>query len=251
MSNNLIEKYKSIIVEREGICPNSFMKTESIISEIYPYKYYTILNNKLQLSNENYICDYNKIESKKHIPKHIKIYGIWNDDISLSFSDSNILGNNGLFITKENELIIPIEETTIENLAYYNAKLHKIGDTIEFETNQLLPLTIVDIGDNYIDGYIYPIGNGVYCEKHNTPHYHQPLSHNCGGYLIIGKEIENGLELTAFTIPYGYGIYTPPYTIHNDSFLKGKYLVVYAKSETYSTVLFRNENLQIIQCRIE
>lgn len=251
MSENLIYKYKSIIVKREGICPNSFMKTETIISEIFPYKYYTILDNKLQITNENYIYQNNKIELSTHIPKHIKIYGIWNDDISLSFGDSNILGSNGLFITKEKQLTIPIDETTDENLGYYNAKLHKIGDNIEFESNQLLPLTIIDVGDNYIDGYIYPIGNGVYCEKHNTPHYHQPLSPSCGGYLIIGKEFENGLELTAFTIPYGYGIYTPPYTIHNDSFLKGKYLVVYAKSETYSTVLFRTENMDVIHCNIE
>lgn len=249
-SLELKEKYISIWVEREGNLPNSNMTTKAIVGEIEPNQIYQI--------HENSILEVSNLENKKDYlektiinpPKHTIIKGKWNDEIKLSFSDSNILGDNGLFITNDNQTI-PVAETTKENLAYYKASLHKIGDILQFETSQNLPVTIMEVGQNYVQGYIYPIGNGIYCEKHNTPHYHQPLTSDSCGHLVIGKEVEDGLQLTAFEIPFGYGIYMSPYVVHNDLFLKGKYMVVYAKALEYSTVLFRTQSNKAVVVEID
>lgn len=237
LESELKIKYQSIWVERQGILPDSYMITKSIINEIEPKKQYQILEKSIKEITK----DENNEKPSPCVPKNIIINGIWNNEIRLSFSDSNILGDNGVFTTNK-DYMIPIAKTTPENLAFYGASLHQIGDTISFDTSQTLPVTIVEVGENYVDGYIYPIAKGIYCEKHNTPHYHQPISPDSSGYLVIGKEVEEGLQLSAFQIPYGCGIYMAPNTIHNDLFLKGQYMVVYAKAEEYSTVLFRRQD---------
>ena len=45
-------------------------------------------------------------------------------------------------------------------------------------------------------------------------------------------------HFSAFKIPFGYAIYTLPYTIHADCFLTGNYYVAYSFTEDYSTVRF-------------
>ena len=77
-------------------------------------------------------------------------------------------------------------------------------------------------------------GNGCYIEQHDNEHYHQPLNKQSSGYYILAKKISNNLyEFGAFKIPYGYGIYTLPYTYHTDSFLIGKYIVAYGLTNNY------------------
>ena len=139
---------------------------------------------------------------------------------------------------------IPVLSANHEFLAYYHAKLYKQGDPILFESHCSLPVTVMDIGKNYIDAYIMNknYANGVYLEYHDLPHFHMPLNKSSTGYLILGKFIGRKLRLTAFTIPYGYSIYTSPYTIHNDCFLIGKYIVVYSLTNNYSTFRLLNND---------
>jgi hypothetical protein len=108
----------------------------------------------------------------------------------------------------------------------------------------------MSIGPNYVEKWIWNKDVGEYLEYHDRPHLHVPMNEDASGYLILGKLV--GKEcycLTAFSIPYGYGIYTPPNIIHSDAHLVGKYLTVYSKTESYSTVILKNkdgDNVNII-----
>ena len=83
---------------------------------------------------------------------------------------------------------------------------------------------------------------GHYLEHHDLPHYHQPRDAGAGGYLVLGRPIgaaregQVALELTAFAIPFGSAVLTPPGVVHNDSWLVGNYRVMYGLTEVYSTV---------------
>ena len=99
----------------------------------------------------------------------------------------------------------------------------------------------MEVGENYVPDYIYPIGGGIYLEYHDFPHFHMPVNSECRGYLILGKYQDGDILLSAFKIPCGYAIYTPPQVIHNDIFLIGRYIVVYALTREYSTVTLRDK----------
>ena len=240
-------KYKDIIVNRKGISENAFMTTTDILYETIPYFNYKVVKNGLELTN----IPNNNININIHIPKYLEFTGKWLSDIEFKnkLKDANILGGFGKFEINLDEMNIPIQDATIENLMYYNVKLLKMNDIISFETNDHLPLCIVNIGSSYINDYILQenYGCGVYLEYHKNPHFHMPLNENSGGGIILAKQIEQDkYQISCFRIPYGYATYIPPYTIHNDCFLIGEYYVIYSKSEPFSTCLLRNKNDKII-----
>ena len=61
-----------------------------------------------------------------------------------------------------------------------------------------LPLCNVDIGVNYIDDYIMKEAGGVYVEYHDRPHFHMPREPTAGGYIILGRDIDEYILLAAF-----------------------------------------------------
>jgi hypothetical protein len=86
-------------------------------------------------------------------------------------------------------------------------------------------------GPRYVPDYLMK-GNGLFIEKHEFIQSITPLSENCGGYVVLGKEVTgvdaNGceskrLELIAVTIPFGQTLLVEPYCIHGDSTLTGKH----------------------------
>ena len=115
---------------------------------------------------------------------------------------------------------------------------------MKFETKEPLPLTEMSIGVDYVNDFINnkDLGGGQYLEYHDTPHYHAPLNSDNKGYIILGKmnDYKTKIRLSAFLIPYYKGLYTPGNIIHNDANLIGRWLVVYSKTENYSTVLLRD-----------
>ena len=255
--NPLLNKYSEIIVNRHGNTSNSFMITTDIINEIYPNKSYQVkLFNGLEYI-DNFKVNSNIINGI--IPKFIEVNGKWIKDYNFSNvnSHANILGNFGKFeinTTLYNNLImIPCQVATSDNLLYYDVKLLKINDVISFETNDILPLTIVDVGSDYISDYILNenLGGGIYFEYHKNPHFHMPYNMSSNGYIMFAKKIDDDkYHISAFKIPYGYAIYTPPYVLHNDCFLVGKYYVIYSKSEPFSTCLVRNKNDELIYMKL-
>ncbi len=100
----------------------------------------------------------------------------------------------------------------------------------------------MNIGENYVEHFLFKEdgGGGCYLEYHNTPHLHIPINKNSCGYLILGKFVDNKVHLSAFKIPFGYAIYTSPFTVHCDGFLVGDYTVLYTVTPNYSTVLLRH-----------
>jgi len=245
----LIDIYPNIIVDRKGISKDSYMKTISIIDEILCGLSYKVTINGTELllrSNPVY-----QREKKIDIPKYLEFFGEWQSDkkIQIDHKDANILGEFSKFEIDLNQMIVPIQYATIENLAYYNVKLLKINDGINFETTDNLPLCIVDIGSNYIKDYIlHPdYGGGVYLEYHKNPHFHMPIFLESDGGIMLAKKIEgNKYHISCFRIPFGYATYIPPYILHNDCFLTGQYYVVYSISEPFSTCLLRNKENKII-----
>lgn len=229
--NELYKKYVDIIVNRQGLTEESYMKTEKVIGEIKPNQIYKL--SRYQLVETDTVTEYTKTVIK---PKTVTFTGQWIDQ-SESENQSNILGGVGLLLTDEKEIIIPIAETTQEHLNYFGVRLINNNDSFLFETDTHLPLTKMSVGSEYIEDYMLQekFANGVYLEQHNRPHFH--YNNDFGlGFIVFGKKNNDCYELTAFRIPYFCGIYTPPNTIHNDCFLIGNYDVVYSKTPEFSTV---------------
>ena len=70
------------------------------------------------------------------------------------------------------------------------------------------------------------------------------------GYIILGKEKDGNVELSAFKIPFGKALYVNKNVIHNDCFLIGNYNVIYTNTENYKTVLLVNEKKEPIKVKI-
>ena len=236
--------FKDIIVNRFGTTPTSYMKTIKIINEIEPNLNYQILLTNLILS-ENKIKE-EIIEQK--IPLFLEIDNMWLKEVIIDNKDNNILGKFGKLIT-ENSIKIPINIATSENVKYYEATLYNLYDIISFDSKKILPLTEMIIGSDYVKNYIdiEHLGGGQYLEYHNAPHFHFSVSSDNSGYYILGKIINDKIRLSAFIIPFNKAIYTPSNIIHSDANLVGKWLVVYSKTDKYSTVLLRDNNNKLIK----
>lgn len=175
--------------------------------------------------------------------------GLWKDKGDLVHDKANILGDSGKFILNQRKVEIKEARTTKENLAYYGAELLKIGDKIHIDGYKDYPMASMTIGKDYVPGFLLQEehGGGAYLEYHDNPHFHMPENRTAGGYLVLGKFLTpSRVRLSAFKIPYGYAIYTKPYTLHADSFLVGDYKVIYHVSDDYSTVLMKDPNDRII-----
>ena len=250
---NYIDKYKNIIINRKSDKLNSNMTTLDIISEVKQNKYYKIKPNELLELNDN--IEYKHIHPIQSIPQVLEILNNWNKDLDIDTNTSNILGKSGillidnLYLNNNNILRIPVGN--INDINFYGCELYKYNDIIKFDIDCDLPVSIVEIGENYIEDYIMKIAGGIYLEYHDRPHFHMPLNNESDGYLIIGKCNVDKIMLSAFKIPLGYGVKIPNNVIHNDCFLIGKYLVIYSKTENYSTVLLKNNDNKVVQVIIE
>lgn len=232
ISNN----YLLLMVDRRGPQQDSYMKTNDIIGYIEPSCNYKITNNTCIATQDPLTM----FEHNTITPSYVEINNNWDnyDDEQIHDTYNNILGNIGILSLDRDEITIPTMEANCDNIQYYGAQYVKWGDIIQFETNSVLPITHMTIGKNYAKDFLLrkDYGGGAYLEYHNTPHFHMPLNSGSTGYLLLGKFVNNKIRLTAFTIPYGYAIYTPPGVIHCDGFLAGDYCVVYTVTDNYSTV---------------
>jgi len=231
--------YKDIIVNRIGRTKNSYMITNKIIRNIYPnVNYKILLQNLLPLPeytiNKKYIY-------QESIPKFIDVPHIWDHHKKILKGNNNILGDFGTLIT-DSEIKVPINIANHNNVKYYNAELYNLYDIIKFKTKDPLPLTHMSIGIDYVKDYIENenLGGGQYLEIHDNPHFHAPLNANNKGYYLLGKIVKDKLRLSAFYIPFYKAIYTSGFIIHSDANLVGDWLVVYSKTDNYSTVLLQD-----------
>ena len=110
----------------------------------------------------------------------------------------------------------------------------------------------MDIGSGYVPSYLHveSLGGGSFVEYHDRPHLHMPLDEDAHGHLLLGKRGGEDYLLSAFSIPFGHAIYTPPMALHADPYLVGRYLVIYSVTENFSTVVFRNPEGRVAEAHI-
>lgn len=255
LPKNIVQDLPLLLVDRHNPDhPESNMTTQQIIGHIEPNKFYKLDVEGLKITSTSSPIQQQQTLKQKF--DGLIITGQWIDNNSnkvnhpltiLTNNKSNILGQNGKFlISDKTSLTIPV--LPLDQLSYFGAKLYQFGDSLQFETNENLPVSIMNIGANYVEYYLLKSdhGGGCYLEYHDRPHLHMPLDpQNSVGALVLGKKstvVDNQYELGAFQIPYGYAIYTPPNVIHNDCYLTGSYLVVYSVTSNYSTVILVEES---------
>jgi hypothetical protein len=240
--------YQNIFVNRHGIGENAFMITHRLIRIFKP--------NTLMYLKDGYLIetDYlpNEItQSSSAIPPNIVINGKLQDYVQTT-ENNNILGKNQIMkLENSSEIIIPIAETTDQHLAFFGCKLIKNDIPFELKNEIEMPLFQVSIGEKYVEDYLLKDthGGGFYIERHNTPHYHQSMNENSRGYLILGKQVINGILLSKFRIPHECAIYTPSNTYHSDAYLIGDYLVIYNKTDDYNTYVLKTSDNKIIMVK--
>lgn len=237
--------FDEIFVNRIGIGNDSNMTTTKLINVFEkPNQTLKFTGNELiECVNEPtsvFSTNINQIKSLEIKGDIIKSNG--------EIKPNNILGPSDILVV-DSQVNIPEEETTQENLNFYGCKLLKPNDVFNLENNKPMPLLEMYVGRNYVKDYLLVdgLGDGFYIETHDTPHYHQPLSPNCSGHMILGIKLNGNLHLTKFKIPYGYGLYTPPFVFHSDAYLIGYYHVIYNKANTFETLIFKYPNEQIVR----
>ena len=168
-----------------------------------------------------------------------EIVGEWISQDPASDDPTNILGGIGKFLTPLQTINIPVLEGTEENYKMYGCSIVNKGETFQIDSQGVMPLFEMEISYDYGKTFILSekFANGMYLEYHNMPHLYYKKEDNASGYLILGKKItSNKYALSAIRIPCKTLIYIPPFVIHNDCFLIGKYCVAYNKSSDFSTV---------------
>ncbi|MFK7871678.1 MAG: hypothetical protein AB8C84_00710 [Oligoflexales bacterium] len=239
-----------LMVERYGENPDAYMKTERILKWLQPQVSYQIPS--MEKDEKQNVVMSALCSSQK--PPMLKVEAQWNKEESIQREDASILGGFGtLIVDNEKDFCIPVAPSQKSFFAYYGAYLIPYDNVVQFESDSPLPLTEMRIGPLYAEQYLMDeqLGGGFYLETHDRPHFHMPLNVEASGYLILGKMNGRYLEVSAFSIPYGYSVYTPPEVIHNDGFLVGHYKVVYSVTEHYSTVLLQNQTGQMLPVSIE
>ena len=244
-------KEDEILVHRIGNDPNSFMITEEIIGTVKSKTNYRVSLDGLIETHEE-ISTPQEITNTA-IPRYLKIKGEWNPDEPKGTNQANLLGGFGTLKVSKYKIEIPENDATQELLSFYGASLIKVDDIFQFETNSELPVTIMNIGETYVEHYLKApkLGGGTYIEYHDRPHFHLPLNRSASGHMILGHFKGNEYILSAFKIPFGYGIYTPPELLHADAYLIGRYMVVYSITEHFSTVLFKNKRNKLVDVNIK
>jgi hypothetical protein len=276
MPQSIISQTGALMVARLGTDTTSYMIVKDYIGYLSPQKVYKLAAidvSKIQskIYSDTYKgtevtlieCDatnpknmpvnaINRLaaDQKFSPPIHARLHGRWKKHEKIAKNNANILGGCSIFTdTGKAELDVPVITATDEALAFYGAYLLTLGQTIQFESKQELPITVMEVGETYIDNYIMQegFGGGEYIEFHNEPHFWMPTSSESKGFILLGRHIEGVYYLTAFKIPFGFGVYASPLVIHADSFVIGEYLVVYTVASEYSTVILENKENQPIK----
>ena len=229
-----------LMVDRCGEDPRSYMRTEDVIGHVAPGGWYRIDADRLSATAPPASPPAGPAPGAA--PPHVRLRGTWNAEEDPGSSNANIFGGLGTLTIAEGGFAVPAAPATAEALAFYGARLFSLGDTLRFETDRNLPVTVLAIGPASVADFLQVEGRGggTFIEYHDQPHLHMPLEPDARGHLLLGRAEGGDYLLSAFPIPQGLAVYTPPNVLHADPFLIGRYLVVYAVTEHYSTVVFRS-----------
>lgn len=239
-----------LLVDRLGSSDQAFMRTENFLGHAVPGDTY-------RLTMEGLVPTAGAVPkplAEPVAPEYLELDGQWITEVDLTIEDANILGGNGRYLLPEGRdtLDIPVVETTDEHLAFYNSQLVALDECVSFQATGNLPVTVTAVGEDYADHYLLDPqqGGGAYLEVHDRPHFHMPLDASAAGYLIIGKRTEDGRNLvSAFQVPFGYGVHMGPWAIHADAYLVGRYMVIYSATPEFSTVIVRKNSGELARVK--
>ena len=250
LPDDIQETFDRLIVNRRGEDPQSYMKTEAIVGHVSPQQRYRLDADCLTPIEGPGGLDTSPVEPQT--PPHVRCTGRWKAVETVESRQANILGGLGTLTLNASELNIPEATPTPEFLAFYDASLFRVGDLLTFESDHNLPVTIINIGQTYVEDYLHVEGQGggSFIEYHDRPHLHMPLDPKAHGHLLLGLSDGDDYLLSAFPIPFGHAIYTKPVALHADPYLVGRYLVIYSVTKNYSTVVFRTEAKEVIKVHI-
>lgn len=245
LPDDILRDVEHLEVDRRGDADDAFMVTYEIVGHVAPGQAYRIAENAIVAAPEAGGVSSRPAVKNGVPPPHLRLSGDWDDSVSVETEQANILGDVGILTLNTAEIVIPEAPCTAEMLGFYGGRLLAAGETFEIEANASLPVTRMEIGAGYADGYLHVAskGGGAYLEHHDRPHLHMPLDEEAAGYLILGRKDDSGdgadYLVSAFRIPYGSAVYTPPEVLHADPYLTGNYLVVYSVTENFSNAVLR------------
>jgi len=240
---DIIEDLPRLLVNRRGLSEQAFMRTENIIGHVEPHTLYRVAPDGLHPDSVGTISPM----PTAIMPPHLTLEGRWTSKPDFHCADVNILGGNGRYVISgdSDTLHIPLADPKPEHFAEYNCRLIAVGEMIRFKATHNLPVTVTSIGKTYVEDYLVVAdrGGGAYLEIHDRPHFHMPLDRDACGTILLGKHYPDGSRrISAFEIPFGFGVLTEPWVIHADAFLVGLYMVVYSVAPEFSTVILRQSD---------
>lgn len=248
----ILRDVEHLKVNRRGVGKDAFMVAYSIAGHVSPGVSYILEPGKLAPIPTDPVTRATRPVAPPETPPQARLSGIWNTDVAVETEQANILGDVGI-LTLDTEIVaIPEAPATAGMIAHYGACLLKMGDTVRFETDADLPVTLMKIGAGYVDEYLHVAekGGGSYLEWHDRPHLHMPLDSDAGGYLILGRRDGEDYLVSAFRIPFGCAVYMPPEVLHADPYLVGNYLVIYSVTKTFSNAVLRNPDGGVVDVRV-
>lgn len=251
LPKDILAGIDNIVVHRMGDDDQSYMITEDVIGYVAPGTSYQVTLGGL-VPTETPAARKTKRNEQGSIPPHVRVSGTWTTADDTNAGDANILGGFGTLALDRSVLEIPEAAATVDALAYYDCHLIKLGDSIEFETDANLPVTLMNIGSTYVEHYLKleEKGGGTYIEYHDRPHFHMPIDETASGHMILGHSRDGDFVFSGFKIPFGYAIYTSPYVLHADAYLVGNFLVIYSVTDDFSTVIMRTADRRLVDVRI-
>lgn len=253
LPDDILRDVGHLDVDRRGEAADAFMVTYEIVGYVGPGKAYCIgTGGVVEADDDGASTGSAMALSPSVVPPHLRLSGDWDNSVSVQTEQANILGDVGVLTLDTDEIIIPQAPATPEMLGFYGGCLLTGNDTFKIDASANLPVTRMEIGEGYVDGYLHVAskGGGAYLEHHDRPHLHIPLDEDAGGYLLLGRRDGEDYLVSAFRIPFGSGIYTPPEVLHADPYLTGNYLVVYSVTENFSNAVLRAADGGTVSVRI-
>ena len=240
-----------IVVDRCGDDPQSYMRTEDIIGFVAPGARYRIEADRLSRVS-GAARSQSTPAAPAAPPPHVRLRGVWNATEDIGSSAANVFGGLGTLTLSQSDFDVPEAPSTESALAYYGVRIYQHGDIVEFAASQNMPVTVTRYGPAYASGFLHVdgLGGGSFIEHHVPPHLHMPLDPSASGHLVLGRSDGDDYQLSAFRIPYGSAIYISANVLHADPYLVGRYMVVYAATDDYSTVVFRSRDGRLVNPRV-
>ena len=253
LPEDILRDVEHLKVDRRGAGDDAFMVAYSIDGHVSPGVGYRLAPGKLvPFDDTGSATGGTRPTAAVETPPQVRLSGVWNTDVAVETEQANILGDVGILTLDAATVTIPEAPATPSMIGHYGACLLAMGDTVRFEADADLPVTLMEIGAGYVDEYLHVAekGGGSYLEWHDRPHLHMPLDADAGGYLILGRRDGEDYVVSAFRIPFGSAVYMPPEVLHADPYLVGNYLVIYSVTKSFSNAVLRSPDGGVVDVKI-